>query len=373
MRRRRSLGHCLHIWTIAVSQPQIPFAHHGGTGAMIRLALVNLALNIVTFSLWRFWGKTRIRRTLWGGTCAWGDPAEYTGTGRELFLGFIVVLVAVFLPVAIAVGALQVLLQAGNAWAGAGIAAMQLFIIFLAAAGLYRARRYQMSRTLWRGIRGGQSGAAWRYAAMMLGMLAASAATLGWAWPWGEMKLARYRLNNTTFGDCNFTCDARSKPLYGRFAAVWGAGILFFAGLSFGSIMLVFANDHTTPVQMAVSIAAFYVLVVVWGFLTLAVPYARYRAAFWRELAAHTQFADTGFALDATTGSLIKLALGNWLISVASLGVLRPVAALRTFRYACARLAVTAEPDWTLVAQSPAATQRLGEGLAAVFDGAGEF
>ncbi|MCR6631548.1 MAG: YjgN family protein [Magnetospirillum sp.] len=352
---------------------QAPFLHLGGTGAMVRMALANLALNVLTLSLWRFWGKTRVRRALWAGTSAWGDTAEYVGTGRELFLGFVLVLLLVFLPLAGAFAVVQGLAEAGHPLAGVAFAALQALVLFLGAAGLYRARRYQLSRTVWRGIRGNQSGAAWRYGLLFLGVGLATVATLGWAWPWAELVLARYRLNNTAFGDCRFRCDATARPLYKRFAVLWGCAALFASALPMGAVLLVFANDHTTPAQMALSVGAFYLLLVVWGLLTIALPYAWYRAGFYRQMAAHTRFADTGFALEASTGGLVRLALGNGLISLLSLGVLRPWAALRTFRYVCTHLRVDGEPDWERIRQSAAPAPRSGEGLAAVFDGAGGF
>lgn len=348
-----------------------PFAHHGRTGAMIRLALKNLLLMIVTFSLWRFWGKTRVRRELWAGTSAWGDTAEYTGTGKELFLGFIVALVAVFMPFVVAMGAAQAAVAAGHDWAALLVLLLQLLIVVLAAAGLYRARRYQLTRTLWRGIRGGQTGEAWRYGLMFLGVTFITVLTLGWALPWGEMGLARYRLDNTTFGDCKFECDAKARPLYKRFVVVWLAGVVFFVGIGAGFS----ATQHLLddPDKIFLVVLAGYVLAVPWALLTLGLPLAWYRAAFQRQLAAHTRFDGIAFSLEATTGGLVKLALGNFFIGLLSLGILRPWAALRIFRYGCTHLRMAAEPNWERVHQGAAARLRTGEGLAAVFDGAGEF
>lgn len=349
-----------------------PFAHHGRTGTIIRLSLVNLLLTVITFSLWRFWGKTRIRRQLWNGTTAWGDVAEYTGTGGELFLGFLVALVAVFLPLVIALAAAQAAVAAGNEWAALLVVALQVMVAFLAAAGLYRARRYQMSRTRWRGIRGGQAGAAWRYGLMVLGTFLAVPLTLGWALPWAEMMLARYRLDNTTFGDRRFTCDATARPLYQRFAVLWFSGVVFASGI--GGVIYTFSAAFDAPPEDAVGIIlAAYGALLAWGVVTLGLPLAWYRAGFLRQLAAHTRFDGIPFALHATTGGLVRLALGNMLIGLLSLGILRPWAALRTFRYACRHLRISGEPDWQRVRQDSTALSRTGEGLAAVFDGAGEF
>lgn len=103
------------VLPVTPAATEAPFVHHGATGPVMRLSLVNLLLNLVTLSLWRFWGKTRVRRLLWSGTSAWGDPAEYTGRGGELFLGFIVVMVAIFTPIVIAMGAAQAAVVAAKA------------------------------------------------------------------------------------------------------------------------------------------------------------------------------------------------------------------------------------------------------------------
>lgn len=348
-----------------------PLVHQGRTGTMVRLALSNLLLNVITLSLWRFWGKTRVRRQLWADTVIWGDAAEYTGTGRELLLGFLVALIAVFSPLLIALGAAQAAVEAGNGWAGLAVFLIQMAMVVLAAAGLYRARRYQLSRTVWRGIRGGQGGEAWRYGLKFLGVSFSTFLTLGWALPWAEMTLARYRWANTTFGDCRFDCDATARPLYKRFAALWLSGVMFLVGIAL--VIGAFWTQLDDPDRMVGLIAAGYALALPWALLTIAVPFAWYRAGFLRHLVARTRFDGVSFALDATTGSLMRLAFGNWLISLLSLGALRPWAAQRTFRYVCAHLRPSAEPVWERVHQSTAQRSRTGEGLAAVFDGAGEF
>lgn len=347
-----------------------PFVHHGRTGAMVRLALVNLLLNLVTLSLWRFWGKTRVRRQLWADTVAWGDAAEYTGTGRELLLGFLVALIAVFSPLLVALGAAQAAVEAGNQWASVPLFLIQVAIAVLAAAGLYRARRYQLSRTVWRGIRGGQDGEAWRYGLQFLGVGIASVLTLGWAVPWAEMKLARYRWANTTFGDCRFDCDATAKPLYKRFAVLWLGGVVFLVGTV---VLGVNSEQFKAAAHEAAEAPLAFAALMLLAVLTIGLPFAWYRAALVRHLVAHTRFDGVAFALEATTGGLMRLAFGNWLIGLLSLGALRPWTALRTFRYVCAHLRADGEPVWERVHQSAATRSRTGEGLAAVLDGAGEF
>lgn len=349
------------------------FVQHGSTGAMTGIAGMNLLLNMVTLTIWRFWATTRVRRFLWGNTTAWGDPVEYTGTGKELFIGFLLVALVVFLPLMLAFGAVQTMTVAFPP-AGLLMIPLQLLVLFLVGAGLYRARRYQMSRTVWRGIRGGLEGSAVTYGITFVLVFMASVVTLGWAWPWGDMKLARYRLDNTSFGSHRFECDAVAAPLYKRFAVVWGSGIAFVV-LMVLWLMAVMPSelDKSAPGATLGAIALGYVGAMVIGLFTVAVPLAWYKAAFYRQLAAHTRFGGLTFAAEVETWPLIRLMLGNWLLSLVTLGILRPVAALRTFRYACSVIAVDGRLDFGHLAQSNSERPQRGEGLIAVLDGAGDF
>jgi Bacterial protein of unknown function (DUF898) len=45
-------------------------------------------LELVTFSFYRFWLATNIRRHLWSNSAVTGDAREYPGTGHELLIGF---------------------------------------------------------------------------------------------------------------------------------------------------------------------------------------------------------------------------------------------------------------------------------------------
>lgn len=348
------------------------FEQHGGAGAMARLAAVNFVLNLVTLSLYRFWGKTRVRRFLWGNTTAWGEPVEYTGTGKELFIGFVVVMVTVFLPLMLAFGAVQAMAVAFPP-AGLLMLPLQMFVLVLAGAGLYRARRYQMSRTVWRGIRGGQEGSALSYGLTFLWVMVASFLSAGWAWPWGDMKLARHRLGHTSFGDRGFECDAVAAPLYKRFAVVWVAWLVF--GMAAGAWMAGVMPDPemASPAQVVAAMLVGYLGMAVIGLVVVALPYAWYKAAFYRELAANTRFGDLSFSAEVETWPLIRLMVGNWALTLFSLGILRPLAALRTFRYACSAIQVEGRLDAARLAQSRSERPGTGEGLVAVLDGAGDF
>lgn len=339
---------------------------------MIRLALVNLGLNIATLSFWRFWGRTRVRRLLWGGSSAWGDPVEYTGTGRELFKGFLLALVVIYLPLVGLYGWAQMLVAAADLRGGLILAGLYPLTVFLIAAGSYRARRYQLSRTVWRGIRGGQTGSAIGYALRGMAVWLLVPLSLGWALPWGEMMLARYRLGHTTFGDRPFTCDAGTKGLYGWMALMWVCGVAYLVVVgTLGAVVSSIPAEWGIDPQVAGGLYA--IGLAIGALLVLVLPWAGYRAAAYTNLATGTAFEGHRFAAGVTTWPLIRLALGNLLISLLSLGILRPWAAVRIFRFGCGVITIDGVPDFAAIHQTADTGPASGEGLISVLDGAGEF
>ena len=70
----------------------------GGRGDFFRLVGRGALLELITAGLYRFWLATDISRALWSGTSVDGDPPEYTGTAKELLLGFLFAL-AILVPI----------------------------------------------------------------------------------------------------------------------------------------------------------------------------------------------------------------------------------------------------------------------------------
>src|SRR6056297_4326250 len=77
-------------------------AHYAGErGPLFKLAVVTAMLTIVTLGIYRFWAKTRIRKYVWSSVSGGRDAFEYTGTGIEKFLGFLmaIVILAIYLGI----------------------------------------------------------------------------------------------------------------------------------------------------------------------------------------------------------------------------------------------------------------------------------
>lgn len=191
-------------------------SYDGNWVHLLQLSLRIAALTVATLSLYRFWGKTRIRLYLWSSIGLFGDRLEYTGTGKELFLGFLVAL-GVLIPLIAILGAFQFYLLADWTQYETLVQYCIYGILgFLSGMAFYRARHYRFSRTRWRGIRFGQTGSAVQYAMRLVGFSAVGLFTLGIMRPLVDCGLQRYAVNHSWLGKTQFSFDGATGDLMGR-------------------------------------------------------------------------------------------------------------------------------------------------------------
>ena len=136
-----------------------PVAFTGERTHFRRLVMRGAMLELFTLGFYRFWLATDMRRHLWSHTSADGDAPEYTGTAKELLIGFLFAL-AILVPIYLVYFFIG--LEAERFQAFASIPLVVFFYLF--TNSLYRARRYRMTRTVWRGVRFGMGGSGWAYA-----------------------------------------------------------------------------------------------------------------------------------------------------------------------------------------------------------------
>jgi uncharacterized membrane protein YjgN (DUF898 family) len=199
-------------------------AYEGRPG-LVGLLSKNFFLTLITAGIYRFWAATRLRRYLWSNIRIGGDGLDYTGTGRELFLGFLIAL-AVLAPLSIGY-IVAYRLSLGSPLLAASIQGGYFLALFIfLQVALFRARRYRLSRTTWRGIYAGQGGSTWHYLGLYLGYGILTVVTLGLALPWMHVALARYKLDNTTFGNRTMHVEARGIDLLWRWLVVMAAVVI---------------------------------------------------------------------------------------------------------------------------------------------------
>lgn len=295
---------------------------------LMSLSLANALLRMVTLGIYNFWGKTEVRKRIWSAVRLDGEPLSYTGTGKELFLGFLIVFVVVILPLMLATFA--AVFAFGPESPMVGVVQMLLYVIifFLTGIAIYRAQRYRLSRTRWRGIRGSLTGSDKSYAWAYFWTALLIPITWGWILPWRTTTLQQIMTRDTKFGDRPFRFDAKPGPLYGRFAMFW-CGTAFIALAAFGVLagtLGKFMGGDTVagiadepnamdPSKIIEIIAIVYGVLAV-AFLFYYVLSAWYRARQINHFAAHTHFEGATLKSTVTGGGLVWVALGNFLLTM---------------------------------------------------------
>jgi uncharacterized membrane protein YjgN (DUF898 family) len=181
-----------------------------------RLRIKGAALVMATLGLYRFWLATDVRRFLWSNTEIAGDTLEYNGLATELLLGFLLgVAILVPLYMAFAVAALADTVTLLSVTLGVSL------IAYLVEFARYRARRYRLTRTVFRGVRFDQHGRAWNYALRALLWWAPVMVTLGLAYPWAQASLQRFKLRHTCYGDLPGRFEGSGSALFLRGLPIW--------------------------------------------------------------------------------------------------------------------------------------------------------
>lgn len=256
------------LLTALPSQPSAAAVHFSGDrGVFRRLVLRGAPLELVTVGFYRFWLATDIRRHLWSHTSVDGDPLEYTGRAKELLIGFLFAL-AILVPVYLVY--FLVGLEAERLQAFASIPLFLLLYLFYHFA-LYRARRYRVTRTVWRGLRFSMGGSGWGYSWRAALWTLLSVITLGIAFPWRQAALERFKMRHTSYGTLQGAFQGTGGDLFKR---VWWLWLL-------------------SPSALLI--------------IPLPFIYAAFKAIEWKWWISSIRFGDVAFESRLTRGALIAI------------------------------------------------------------------
>jgi uncharacterized membrane protein YjgN (DUF898 family) len=341
-------------------------------GGLLTLSFTNALLRILTLGIYGFWAKTEVRKRIWSGIRLENEPLQYTGTGMELFKGFLVVFFLLLVPTLVVLT--SIIIAFGPQSLPTALAQVSFYILFLFLVffGAYRATRYRLSRTLWRGIRGGLDGSAGSYAASSMWRLLANILTLGWLTPVNSVALQGMITKNMRFGSEPFRFTATTGRLYGPFALLWLGIMGTIALVAFlGAMLLIppgmfepgYVPQPPRPEQIAMLVGLYVLALILFTLMS-----AWYGAIQLRHFAAHTHFNGATFESRVTAPGFIWLGLSNFLLVLFSLGILMPIAQARTARYLVENLSINGTVNLNEILQGAEARTGSGEGLAQAFE-----
>ena len=351
---------------------------HYELGELFKIHLTNLLFTALTLGIYRFWAKTRMRRYLWSHVEIEGDRLEYTGTAKELLFGFLIIVAVLIIPMLIVpeIISLAAVLSPGAQSAVAGVQA--LIVFFLIPIAIFRARRYRLTRTRWRGIRGGQTGSSLAYASTSFLWSILNVVTLGLAIPYTRTHLARYRTKHTWFGNRSMVLDAKGRRLYPAlfvsfllYFAVLAVILMLAAAIFFPVFQPMIEGRTPSPEEIITSLGTApvqLIIVFVSAMVLFTVPTLWYAATEVRYFASCLNFMNLGFELDTGRWRYVWFVWTNQLVASLSLGLLLPVVYKRYVDFYAERFRYAGSFSEHELSQSELGAPERGEGLADAFD-----
>ena len=292
----------------------LPTAFEGSRWQLLWLALRTSALTVLTLGLYRFWMRTRLRRWYWSAVRPGGHPLEYAGDPVEKLLGFLIAVVVLAFYLGI--------VNLGLMFASLAILEDYVLPTVVTSAGLvpmifyarYRARRYLLARTRWRGIRFGLEPGAVGYAGRAMMHWAITILTLGILWPRMTFALEKYRTDRTTFGDRRLRQGGRWQMLLPGAIPVWIGVILTGLG-----VIAVLASEGGAPWAPAFLAAEGWIAALPVGVAVAALGAVHYSVRSFRLLAAHKSAGGIGLVARPRLRRVVGiLVLGNLLTVLAA-------------------------------------------------------
>lgn len=346
------------------------FFFHGNWREFAPIAFTNLLLTIVTLGFYRFWATTRERKYLWGQTHFIDDRLEWTGTGKELFIGFLLVLLLFGAPLLILNFGVQALVFQGHRGIAAalGISAF-LFIFYLVGLARFRALRYRLSRTYWHGIRGGSDNQGFGYGLSYIWKTVAGYMAFGMLVPWAMMSLWNQRWNRMSFGPHMFeaggdyTATMKRFMLFYMMPLIAGGAIILFS-LSLAPMAQSTDTGDVAAITAGLALFAFVVgIYFLFGLIALA-----FYAKYFHEAVGGLSLSTLDFQFNATTKQWLKLFLGDIALVICTLGIGYIFLSYRHWKFFITHMEATGEVILDELTQSETRMSKHGEGLLDALD-----
>ncbi|WP_051971743.1 YjgN family protein [Massilia sp. 9096] len=331
-------------------EPDAPALEFSGSGAeYFRIWIVNLLLTVATLGIYSAWAKTRRLQYFYRNTRLAGASFDFHGDPKAILRGRILAaLVAVAYHYAFGFS-----LNAGIAVVAVLVAGMPWM--------MRAALRFRLSNTSYRGLPFGFSGGLGKaYAVYLLPLallvlpatmvalapqskLAGLAFLLYLLWPFMHGAMKAYQHRHLMYGDQNAAFPlsaARLAKPYLLVVAIFVGAIVAMVAVGLGAAMLAKGSAPSSKAGMwaAISIGSGALLSYLALLIGGLVVHVRMNNLAW----SATAFPGVRIVCDIKARSYLRLQVVNVILILLTLGLFRPFAAVRTWRYRVAHLHVHA-------------------------------
>ena len=173
-----------------------------------KIIIINWLLTVLTLGIYYPWARAKSLRYIYGKTVLNNEHFHFSGTGKEMFRGFIKVLLGYVL-----LGVLYIVLSSINAFLA--LVVIYLLFILIIPFAIHGSFKYKMSRTSYRGIRFGYRGERKEFVLSFFKWIFLSIITLGIYSYWMQMNVRKYTHENIRYGDVEFTNTSNGGDWFG--------------------------------------------------------------------------------------------------------------------------------------------------------------
>jgi len=280
--------------------------------SLFGLMLKNWLLNVVTLGLYYPWARVSMLKFYWQSSQLNGTNFSFTGTGQEIFKGFIKVLVFIFGIYGLLAYAELTENQTLYAYT---ILLSILFIATILPLAVHGAFRYRLSRTTWRGIHMGYRGnRSQLFSEFFIGYFF-TIITFGIYIPWFIHRLRKYIIPQLRFGSLSFNYTGTGFDLF--IIAVKG---IVLSSLTFGLYTFWYKKDRMNY--------------------------------FVENCVVHQGDKEIRLRGVFSGWELFQLGITNFIILIFTLGIGTPWVILRTFKYTVEHIQIPSEIDLNHIAQT---------------------
>lgn len=292
--------------------------------ALFVIHLVNMALKIITLGIYSFWARIKVRKYIYENTFFLKDRFLFHGTGGELIKGWMKVFLALLLLSLVSLGFGWV---AGPFGEIVGSLFTWVAILALLPVAVVGSRRYQMSRTEWRGLRFSFRGKTKDYFSHVLPGFFLAIITLGFYYPIYHNKKQSFLSRHTYYGNTRFHFSGNGQ-------------------------------DLLKPFLKAVALSL----------VTLGIYWTWFVAQRQRYYWSHTSISGINFNWNVNGTQLFLFHLVNGLLLLITLGFAFPWIEVRRMRFLTENLTLEGHFDLTQIVQQAGEGYSYGEELAEALD-----
>jgi uncharacterized membrane protein YjgN (DUF898 family) len=369
-------------WVPPPQSQRLPIRFTGSGGEYFRIWIVNLLLTLVTLGIWSAWAKVRKTRYFWSNTQLAGAAFQYHGNPGAILRGRL--LAGAFFAAYWVSGRISV--TAGMV-AGAALMLLGPWLF-------YKSMRFKLANTSWRGLRFGFDSTVGRAYAVLapavvlgllfFGSLAAmqriapgerpnpvplllAQLALFALWPWLHARLKAYQHGRARYGNLAFEFEPSTGAFYGVYGKSFLFALPFF--LLFGIAMVgVFAATGGLKDPGAATRALVPIMVVTYAMflVSYAVAGAFFTARMQRLVWTRTHAGAGRFSTSVTARGLMRVWIVNGILTLITVGIYWPWAAVAIARYRLECMTVEASATVETVAAGSLSAERSATGEGAV-------